>query len=101
MSTFAGIGLHSSKSASNIVADRGIFIAQSQYVTVRNLTVTETGGDGLYIDGYPPGYDGVPEGSANIHVADCILDRNCERLLMLEFGLRHSANRACPQTGRG
>eukprot|EP01050_Picozoa_sp_SAG11_P022883 SAG11_NODE_4440_length_1894_cov_2.064624_1_plen_92_part_00 len=56
----------------------GVFIAQSENITIRNLTVTETGGDGLYVDGYPPGYHGVPKGSANIHVSDCVLDKNCE-----------------------
>lgn len=39
----------------------GIFISQSENVSIRDLTVTESGGDGIYIDGYPPGYDGNPK----------------------------------------
>ena len=81
----------------------GIFISQSENISIRDLLVTETGGDGIYIDGYPPGYDGNPKGSANIHVADCILDKNCEGSVGIDYVASLSLTGGCVawQTGRG
>ena len=48
----------------------GLYVSQSDSVTVRRLTIVETGGDGLYIGGTDTG------ASRNVHISDCVLDRN-------------------------
>ena len=46
----------------------GIQILQSEFVILRHISVLESGGDGVYISGIP--------GSSNVHIHDCVFDRN-------------------------
>ena len=53
----------------------GIWLQQSDGVTLRGLNVIESGGDGIFIRGGSLGRaDPIP--SLNTHVVDCVFDRN-------------------------
>ncbi len=54
----------------------GIWLQQSDGVTLRGLTVVESGGDGIMILGGSLGRaDPIP--TLNTHIVDCVFDRNC------------------------
>jgi hypothetical protein len=53
----------------------GIWLQQSDGVTLRGLNVIESGGDGIMIlGGSLARHDPVP--SLNTHIIDCVFDRN-------------------------
>ena len=45
-------------------------------VSVRGLTITESGGDAIYVDGTGPPHTQIKYGSRNVYIADCVLDRS-------------------------
>ena len=54
----------------------GIWLQQSDGVTLRGLTVIESGGDGIMILGGSLGR-AEPIPSLNTYIVDCVFDRNC------------------------
>ena len=55
----------------------GIWLQQSDGVTLRGLTVIESGGDGIMIlGGSLDRANPIP--TLNTHIVDCVFDRNCK-----------------------
>ena len=65
----------------------GIWLQQSDGVTLRGLTVVESGGDGIMILGGSLGRaDPIP--TLNTYIVDCVFDRNCASIFTNMSSLR-------------
>lgn len=76
----------------------GIWLQQSDGVTLRGLTVIESGGDGIMIlGGSLDRAEPIP--SLNTHIVDCVFDRNCATVPRYALTIARFLTLACRVVG--